>query len=220
MKTQSPVQHALTFCLAVLLLTAPATAQREILDCEADIRPQSIEPDARCPRLYKELPLPGTVSLVEYEEKINEFLRLFCHRYTDEEHPGKSWASDKYVRDTGPFVSTLADGKWTSEGYGVHTPVLIWYSPDMLEWMEKNRPANEDEAPKDPGEIPDGAFMVKEMYPYPAASCSSVPKASLLPVNGAAIMVRDKEGSKDGWFWGYYGWGTWQPDYPDRKSVV
>ena len=56
--------------------------------------------------------------------------------------------------------------------------------------------------------------MVKEMYPAPAAACAGVDPVRLLPTCGAAVMVRDREAAQDGWFWGWFGWGGWDPDWP------
>ena len=42
-----------------------------------------------------------------------------------------------------------------------------------------------------PSPVPDGAIMVKEMFPPPAAACASVDPLHLMPTSGAAIMVRD-----------------------------
>ena len=47
-----------------------------------------------------------------------------CHRDED-----GGWVRDKRVRDTGPWIGTYADGKWTGQVFGTHAPVLIWYSP-------------------------------------------------------------------------------------------
>src|SRR5262249_12484022 len=67
----------------------------------------------------------------------------------------------------------------------------------------------------------DGAMMIKEMYPYPAAACSSVDVNKLLALTqSSAVMVRDSKGSHDGWFWGWYGWqgSGWAVDWPAAQS--
>ena len=59
--------------------------------------------------------------------------------------------------------------------------------------------------------------MVKEMYPAPSAPCRDVDPLKLFPVTGAAVMIRDSGASHDGWFWGWYGFGSksgWTPDWP------
>jgi cytochrome c553 len=62
--------------------------------------------------------------------------------------------------------------------------------------------------------------MVKEMFPQPASACAKYDPDYLFPTSGAAIMVRDAQGSKDGWFWGWYGWPGegWEPDWPASAS--
>ena len=58
-----------------------------------------------------------------------------CHR-----NEAGGWKVDKRVRDTGPWIGTFASGKWSGQGFGTHAPVLIWYSPQMYEWLKANRP--------------------------------------------------------------------------------
>ena len=99
------------------------------------------------------------------------------------------------MRDTGPFTARLENGQWVGDYHGTHAPVVIWYSEEMIDWMETNRPA-EGAPVADPPPIPDGAIMVKEMYPAPAALCASVDPTHLLPTSGAAIMVRDRDASQ------------------------
>ncbi len=139
-----------------------------------------------------------------------------CHR-----NEKAGWVRDKGVRDTGPWVGTYAGGQWSGRYFGTHAPVVIWYSPDMLAWLKKNRPES-GSAPKNPAPIPDGAMMVKEMYQPPGAACAAIDPLRLKPLkNGAAIMVRDHAVSNDGWFWGWYGFGKnsgWAPDWPAAST--
>jgi hypothetical protein len=136
-------------------------------------------------------------------------LRHFCHR-----DGTRGWQRDKRVRDTGPFTATLQDGQWQGQYHGTHAPVVIWYSHEMIEWLLTNRPSDPGAAPAETAPVPSGAIMVKEMYPSPAALCAKADPLHLLPPNGAAVMVRDPEGSHDGWFWGWFGWSGWNPDWP------
>ena len=78
-----------------------------------------------------------------------------CHR-----NFAAGWQMDKTVRDTGPFIATLANGKWSGAYYGTHSPVLIWYSPEMMAWLHANRPSDPAKAPAKPAPVPDGAIMV------------------------------------------------------------
>jgi cytochrome c len=163
-----------------------------------------------CTEFEKSVRKPRALSLDAYQAKLEQFLRNFCHR--DE---ASGWKRDKHVRDTGPYIGTLKDGKWTGTYFGTHAPVVTWYSPDMHEWLKSNR-AEESAVPLETPPVPDGAIMVKEMFPPPAAACAAVDPIHLAPTSGAAVMVRDAGGSYDGWFWGWFGWGEndWRPDWP------
>jgi hypothetical protein len=164
-----------------------------------------LEPDVRTPSLFP---------LNIYEEKLGQYLGAMCHR--DE---AGGWKVDKRVRDTGPWIGTYANGKWTGQGFGTHAPVLIWYSPLMHEWLKVNRP--ESGAPATAAPVPDGAMMIKEMYPYPAAACAGIDVLYLKAnTQASAVMVRDSKGSHDGWFWGWYGWqgSGWAIDWPAKPN--
>lgn len=90
----------------------------------------------------------------------------------------KNWTRDREFRATGPFIN--------GKTYGVHPAVRIYYSPEMWAWMQTDRK----------GEIPDGAMIVKEQYPLPLRQDYLASDR-----NGWSIMVRDKQGSWDGWYW-------------------
>lgn len=196
--------------LCGLVAAAPSRAQDNALTCKADQRKPLVATDrALCERLADQVRDPSKLPLEKYEALLGDFLAHFCHR--DE---AAGWKPDKRVRDTGPYIATLQDRKWSGHPYGTHMPVVIWYSPEMLAWMHENRPGEESAAPADPPPVPDGAIMVKEMYDAPAAACAGTDVTHLLPSNGAAVMVRDRQASKDGWFWGWFGWTGWSPDYP------
>ncbi len=138
------------------------------------------------------LPLPHTMSSIEYQKLLYKFLdeRVYQRKL--------QWPRDKKVRDTGPYI----DGK----SYGTHNSVRIFYSPDVIEWMEGGRK----------GAIPDGAMIIKEMFAPPAARYDSITGEALDSlVTSWAVMVRDHQGSLDGWYWSFYYPG--QPiDDPDR----
>jgi hypothetical protein len=134
------------------------------------------------------LPLPSTLGRQEYQAKLYAFLG-------DQRYRQLGWAKDKRIRDTGPFKN----GTY----YGTHPAVKMYYSPEFLAWLIAGRK----------GEIPDGAMVIKEMYKPPAAryTASNEP----LPQQWT-VMVRDKAGSVDGWYWAYYGTDTPQP--PDNDD--
>src|ERR1043166_2359703 len=159
---------------------------------------------------------PSGHPLNEYETALNAFLTLFCHRDVE-----RGWKRDKYVRDTGPWIGTYRDGKWTGQYYGTHAPVLIWYSPDFYKWLKDNRP-EDGKAPVAAQPVPDGAIMIKEMYTPPAANCAGADPFKLVPPAppGAAVMIRDSKGANGGWFWGWYGWkgSGGAVDWPARAT--
>ncbi|CAN0261539.1 unnamed protein product, partial [Laminaria digitata] len=90
------------------------------------------------------LPLPSALPLLDYEAQLYPFI-------ADRTFAKEGWTRDKSWRDTGPFVLDTS--------YGVHPAVRIYYSPEVLTWLEGGRT----------GAIPDGAIVVKEMASPPAA---------------------------------------------------
>ncbi len=152
------------------------------------------------------LPLPSTMPLDEYETKLYAFL-------DNREYETLDWKHDKSVRNTGPFVDDVS--------YGTHPAVMIYYSPEVYHWLKKGRE----------GEIPDGAMIVKVMYPAPAQRYTGLTIDELNKFeedphseyfSGWTVMVKDKSGAKDGWFWSYYGHNqttdqlnTYPFDYPN-----
>ncbi|OKH87095.1 hypothetical protein [Thalassospira sp. TSL5-1] len=197
-------------------VTTAAIAQT----CETALRDAPMVPinQAYCASLKETVRHPGALPLNEYEAALSQFFNNWCHRDTE-----AGWVRDKYVRDTGPYTAARVAGQkgapWEGTYHGTHSPVVIWYSPEMVTWLEKNRPTGKAH-PEPQAAIPDGAIMVKEMYPQPAAACAKYDPNYLFPTSGAAIMVRDAQESKDGWFWGWYGWPGegWAPDWPAGES--
>ena len=105
---------------------------------------------------------PSALPLPDYEQQLNLFFGNYCHR-----DAAAGWVRDKYLRDAGPFTATFGNGAWQGVGHGTHAPVVIWYSPEMADWLRKNRPSD-GSGPATPPAVPDGAIMVKEMYPTPS----------------------------------------------------
>ena len=102
--------------------------------------------------------------------------------------------ADAEIRNTGPFIGGLS--------YGTHDAVKVFYSSQVWEWLKiKNRE----------GEIPDGAMIVKEMFPSPARQDAKL--------TGWTVMVKDKKAVFDGWYWSYHApnYAPANPsiDYPD-----
>jgi hypothetical protein len=132
------------------------------------------------------LPLPSTFSKnndpAAYEKVIGDFLR-------SGKYEKLHWCVDKGVRDTGPYI----DGVY----YGTHPAVRIWYSPQAATWVLGGRK----------GDIPDGAMIIKEQFaPTPAGQYEGWTEAQLRAYFAAnydwTFMVRDRNGSADGWYWG------------------
>lgn len=201
-----------TLCAATLLGMMETL---QAASCPAE-RPEPLLPTdpALCSSLAEAVRQPSALPLDQYEAKLDQFFGQYCHRDT-----AAGWRRDRTVRDTGPFTARFADGNWTGTDHGTHAPVVIWYSPEMADWLVANRA--DDEVPGEAPPVSDGAMMVKEMFPAPAADCVAVPPERLFPTSGAAIMIRDAEASYDGWFWGWYGFGSdsgWAPDWPPAPS--
>ncbi len=70
----------------------------------------------------------------------------------------------------------------------------VYYSPKALHWLVQGRE----------GTIPDGAMIVKEQYPPPAARYAGARDDQLPKASNWTIMIKDAKGSKDGWFWGEF----------------
>ncbi len=171
--------------------------------------------EALCDQLEAAVRKPSALPHDQYEAKLAAFLRNYCHR-----REASGWKSDKHMRDTGPFVGVFHNGKWTGAYHGTHAPAVVWYSPDMVAWLKANRAEGDETAPVSEAPVPDGAIMVKEMFPPPTSHCKDAPLIHLFPENGGAIMVRDAKASYDGWFWGWFGWGKgdWAPTWPANSA--
>jgi cytochrome c553 len=198
--------------MIALSAAAPAGASELCPDEQATEQLPPADP-AFCAELDPVIRKPSALPLEQYEAKLNDFIGHYCHRRLE-----SGWKMDKTVRDAGPFFGTLTNGVWSGSEQATHMPVLIWYSPEMMAWLKKYRPAAA--APALTAPVPDGAIMIKEMYnSTPAAACQVPDLLKLKPVEqGAAVMIRDSGAAKDGWFWGWYGWpdvkSGWSVDYP------
>ncbi|MCB0160791.1 MAG: hypothetical protein KDD83_21810, partial [Caldilineaceae bacterium] len=100
------------------------------------------------------LPLPSTMTLDAYEPILFDFLE--SKRYQE-----LGWAHDKRVRDTGPYIDKVS--------YGTHPAVRIYYSPEIYAWLKNDRQ----------GDVPDGAMIIKEMFPTPAARYTGMSDAEI-----------------------------------------
>jgi hypothetical protein len=135
------------------------------------------------------LPLPSTCTLEAFEKQVMQFLRQRTYKTL-------GWKRDKGIRNAGPYVQ--------GRSYGNHWPVTIYYSPEMIAWLEGDRK----------GPIKPNAMIIKEMYEPPAVryykdQTITYRTEDLLPedelekyLTGWAIMIKDDTVAKDGWFWG------------------
>ncbi|HJR09517.1 MAG TPA: hypothetical protein VJ842_19805 [Pyrinomonadaceae bacterium] len=124
----------------------------------------------------KGLALPSQMGATPFETLLNAYTSNGCYK-TD-----PRWKQDLEIRDTGAYLG----GKY----YGTHNAVKVYYSPEIVKWLGSGKDSDRKE-----GDIPDGAAIIKEMYTPPAKQDPNQ------TVNGLAIMVKDKNGSYDGWFW-------------------
>ena len=154
---------------------------------------------------------PRALPLDAYQAKLAQFLRNYCHR--DE---ASGWTRDKHVRDTGPFIGTLKNGKWTGTYFGTHAPVVTWYSPDMVDVAEVQPRGRARRSAAARRRFPTARSWSRRCSRRRPPPAPSVDPLHLAPTSGAAVMVRDAGGSYDGWFWGWFGWGEndWRPDWP------
>jgi hypothetical protein len=126
------------------------------------------------------LPNPSDIGAKKFEKLLYSFLEQGCYR---------SWIADSQTRNTGPFIG--------GRSFGTHNAVKVFYSPEVWDWLKrKNRQ----------GEIPDGAVIVKEMFPSPAKEGSKL--------SAWTVMVKDKKGAYDGWYWSYHA-PNYTPDNPE-----
>ena len=142
------------------------------------------------------LPIQPSENAEAFQKALSDYLRNGCYKKAD-----SGWKADNQIRDTGPFIpSNSADPTAGGVSLGTHGAVRVYYSPEVWKWMTGDR--------KD-GEIPDHATIIKEMYPNPAQQkvdhdaypCPNAPVQEGNYLKGYAIMVKDKKGSWDGWFW-------------------
>lgn len=199
----------------VLMLVALKSVAADMPACEVrqDIKLVPTNP-ALCESLQDAVRDPSGLPLDKYEAVLSEFLGNYCHR-----NAAAGWVRDKKLRNTGPFITSHKDGEWQGRAFGVHAPVVIWYSPEAIEWIRENRGTDNIGVGSDNSPVPDGTMLIKEMYPAPITACEKVDPLNLFPSNGAAVMIRDRSASHDGWFWGWYGWKGWTPDWPaDSKT--
>ena len=189
---------ALASLLVVALWTLPAEAADPAACAAYSAEPVAMKDPALCAALEAKVRKPSALPFGEYKSLLNTYSANFCHR-----NAAAGWVHDKFLRLSGPRVATLRDGQWTSKNFGTHAPVLVWYSPEMAEWLRTWRPEEGVQLEGAPPP-PDGGIIVKEMFASPTSGCRDVPPEHLFPSIGGATMVRDSAGSRDGWFFGFF----------------
>lgn len=147
-----------------------------------------------------DLPLPSDLPLLDYQSRLYPFI-------ADRGFTDQGWVRDKEWRDTGPFVLDTS--------YGIHPAVRIYYSPQVIDWLEGGRK----------GAIADGAMVVKEMakppsaryneyrrelvarYPDDPAMVEQDMQTFLRDTGGLnwTVMVKDSALSYGGWFFASVG---------------
>src|SRR6202165_4860660 len=170
-RTNSSMTHRVIIRLFLVTLLAGfavllVTAAIELPPSYAQAPAQT--PAKRCDISFP-LPNPSDIGVKKFEKLLYSFLDQGCYR---------SWVADSQIRNTGPFIG--------GKSFGTHNAVKVFYSPDVWDWLKhKNRQ----------GQIPDGALIVKEMFPSPAREGSTL--------SAWTVMVKDKKGAYDGLSWAY-----------------
>lgn len=165
----------------------------------SDGRPEATPPPATPEE--SGLPLPSSTTREEFQPLLYGFL-------AERRYEALGWKRDKAVRDTGPWTQNVYDG--------THPAVRVHYSPSVIAWLRGGRS----------GPVPDGAMIVKAMYPAPAGRYATTSDASLPPPTWT-VMIKDSRGSHDGWYWSYFDANpegttpaTWQPVDDDHAPFA
>ncbi|MEQ8838238.1 MAG: cytochrome P460 family protein, partial [Lacipirellulaceae bacterium] len=186
--SEVPVHHhctpvAFLFFLAIVASTVSCRdASEQVAPSEVPVTKTSAESEIALGKKAdlgepSALPLPSTMGNAEYEARLFPFLNK-------REYKALGWTPDKRVRDTGPFIN----GKY----YGTHPAVKIFYSPEIITWLEGGK----EKA------IPDGAMIIKEQYEPPAVRYQGLDDDQLFEhLSSWTVMVKDSGGSHDGWYW-------------------
>jgi hypothetical protein len=150
-----------------------------------------------------------------YDTQMQDFLRV--KGYVNE----LGWPGDLNWRLTGPYVGPIGSG----QAYGVHPAVRLYYSPEVVDWLCGGRVT----------EIPDGAIIVKEMHSINASLGITLDSEGCMVIGADVepdswtIMIKQKDESLDGWYWGNYiieydpptsSWQVGNPPIFDRSAVT
>ena len=107
---QSHCPRRLVAAVLTLVLTATAAGASQL--CPDEQATEQLPPadPAYCARLDPIMRKPSALPLDEYEAQLNRYVTRLCHRRF-----AAGWQMDKTVRDAGPFIATLANGKWSGD---------------------------------------------------------------------------------------------------------
>lgn len=170
----------------------------------------------------QKLPLPSSMPFDKsgYELQLGQFLQPECYKVL-------GWQHDRELRITGPTSAALGgtdphNPVWTTSTWGMHNTVYIYYSPDVYRWLCETDAAGERHFVKEcrancptcglDGKQPikpieNGSMILKEMFNNTTEAILQDRDPTKLPRPGMALMVKDSNGSKDGWWW-----GAWIPE--------
>lgn len=172
--------------------------------------------------------------ILEGDEAVAGFTRSMWEFLSKKEYrdlPG--WVHDQQWRTTGTMIAKAPlEGPLTAASLnvyneGTHPFVRVYYSPGVRAWLEGGSV----------GEIPDGEMVIKEMCwsgngfarlleeggfekdrRSRYISVHEIP--AVLDVDGWAIMVKRKDASYDGWYWGQY-YPEWKDNHvPSGRSAT
>jgi hypothetical protein len=157
---------------------SPATATGVVSDTPASPQAGAVAPPLP-PACNLTPAMPPSKNPAAFEKALYNFLFANCYKLL-------GWTQDKNLRDTGPYIG-IPPLNNTGMAFGTHPAVTIYYSPQIMTWLNGGRK----------GRIEDGGIIVKEMHNPPASENNCI--------GGWTTMVRDSQGSWDGWYWSYAG---------------
>jgi hypothetical protein len=157
--------------LVVLVVCLASSALAALPPCVAASKPSG-------------LPLPSAYATNQDPQAYQKLLYAYLDGAA---YKTQGWCGDKAVRDTGPWIDNAYQG--------THPAVRIYYSPEVMQWLVGGRK----------GELPDGAMIIKEQYSPPSARYAGMNEtqldAAFAVFKDWTIMIRDRKGAADGWYW-------------------
>jgi hypothetical protein len=126
--------------------------------------------------------LAGTPTHCPVNDQLSDCLTKFLEQSLDTNTGYRRWTADHTrdtdgVRRTGPFLNGTSAA--------THARSRVYYSDAVVAWLRKGRN----------GAIADNSTVIKEMY------VESLEPGKVDAVTGWAVMLRNSQGSHDGWTW-------------------